>query len=62
MKLKAIEPSHCVLATLSHVREDSMGANPTVMADNYGHGINEGDATAITLSGHEVATQGKQSL
>jgi hypothetical protein len=39
-----------------------MGANPTVMADNYGHGINEGDATAITLSGHEVATQGKQSL
>ena len=54
MKLKAIEPSHCVLATLSHVREDSMRANPTVMADNYGHRINEGDTTAVPLSGHEI--------
>ena len=39
-----------------------MRVDATVVADSNGRGIYKGDATALTFSGSEVETQGKQCL
>jgi len=60
MSFEAIEPTHCGLAALGYMGEDSMRVNPAIVADSNGHGVYEGDATASTFSRHEIAAQRKQ--
>ena len=60
MQLKAIEPTHCGLSPLGNIRENLVGVNPVVVANGNMSGIHKRYASAVSLSGQQVAAQGKQ--
>ena len=60
MECEPIEPADRRLASRGYRLEDLMGGNASIVADNTGRRINEGDLRGVAPAGHQETAQGDQ--